>query len=69
MPEHKCEVFDMYQEGRYFCVICRVCYKPVLWCDLHAVGGGLVFEFLNIAETVDNRDAMYLTKEEAVKLR
>ena len=69
MPEHNCEVFDMYQEGRYFSVRCRVCYKPALWYDLHSVGGGLAFQFLDICETFDSRDAMYLTREEAVKLR
>jgi len=50
MPEHNCEVFDMYQEGRYFSVRCRVCYKPALWYDLHSVGGGLAFQFLNISD-------------------
>ena len=69
MPEHNCEVFDMYQEGKYFCVRCSVCYKPVLWCDLHTVGGGLGFQFLDISGTFDSRDAMYLTREEAKKLR
>jgi len=47
----------------------RFCCKPVLWCDLHSVGGGLDFRFLNISETFDSRDAMYLTREEAIKLR
>ena len=59
----------MYKEGSYFYVRCSVCCKPVLWCDLHPVGGGLAFQFLNISETFDSRDAMYLTREEAIKLR